>query len=363
MSLRKNIKEYFTYSTAEKRGILLLLILLVGIYIVPVFLKSDNGEEIVFDEEKQAEFQKMIKGFEGRSDRKNEVKYFKFDPNTASEEQLRKLGFKEFQIKNLKKYRSFGGRIKNKSDLQKIYGITKDDYNRLKAFIQIKRIAKRKIEEQEAKKRKTYLFAFNPNELSISGWDSLGVDNRIANRIQNYIKAGGEFNSKNDLKRIYGFDTLVLAKLIPYIKIPKQGAAKYVRVKRPINLNNCDTTELKSLPGIGSVLSKRIIKYRNMLGGFVQKKQLLEVYGVSKDKYGKIIELLTVDTTQIIKIRLSFVNSEKLYQHPYISRRTAVDIIRYRQKTGGIRVVSELKTNNLIGDSLYFKLRPYLSIE
>lgn len=363
MSIRRNIKEYFSYSTAEKRGLLILLILLVVVYVMPILLKTDNGEEIIFEEEKQVKFQKIIEDFEERSISKKEVEYFKFDPNTVTEVQLRKLGFKEFQIKNLKKYISIGGRIKNKSDLQKIYGISKDDYNRLKAFIQIKSNAKAKIKKQEFKKRKTYLFIFNPNKLSILGWDSLGVDNKIANRIQNYIKAGGGFNSKNDLKKIYGFDTVMLAKLSPYIIIPKQVFAKHDKVKRIINLNNCDTTELKSLPGIGSVLSKRIIKYRNILGGFVQKKQLLEVYGVSKDKYGRIKGLFAVDSTQIIKIRLNSANSEQLYQHPYITRRTAVDIIRYRQKIGEIKILEELKIKGLINDSLYFKLRPYLLIE
>lgn len=363
MSLKKNLKEYFSYSTAEKRGLIILLVLLVGIYVIPVFFKNNDGEKIIFDEEKQAKFQKIIGDFEKRSVGKNKVEYFNFDPNTATQEQLRKLGFKEFQIKNLNKYRSIGGRIKNKSDLQKIYGISKDDYNRLKEFIQIKSNVKTQIKKKEFKKKKSYLFAFNPNKLSISGWDSLGVDKKIANRIQNYIKAGGVFKSKNDLNKIYGFDTLILAKLKPYITIPKQVTAKYPKAKPLISLNICDTTELKSLPGIGTVLSKRIIKYRKILGGFTQKNQLLEVYGVSKDKYERISKFISVDSTQIIKIKLNYINSERLYQHPYISKRAAVDIIRHRQKKGKINSPDELKVRGLISDSIYIKLHPYLSVE
>ena len=48
-----------------------------------------------------------------------------------------------------------------------------------------------------------------------------------------------------------------------------------------ISINTVDTAEWKKVPGIGSAYAARIVKYRNLLGGFYEVEQLREVYGIS----------------------------------------------------------------------------------
>ena len=76
----------------------------------------------------------------------------------------------------------------------------------------------------------------------------------------------------------------------PFITLPerenKQDENKiYNRIKPKlppvvVEINTADSAELMRLNGIGASFSRRIVKYRNLLGGFISKEQLLEVYGM-----------------------------------------------------------------------------------
>lgn len=46
------------------------------------------------------------------------------------------------------------------------------------------------------------------------------------------------------------------------------------------NLNTASASDLLPIHGIGPVLSKRIIKYRDAIGGYTNKDQLYKVYGL-----------------------------------------------------------------------------------
>ena len=52
---------------------------------------------------------------------------------------------------------------------------------------------------------------------------------------------------------------------------------------------------LKQIYGIGSVLSKRIVRHRDLLGGFHSKSQLLDVYAMDTNVYEDFIHQISVD--------------------------------------------------------------------
>ena len=82
-----------------------------------------------------------------------------------------------------------------------------------------------------------------------------------------------------------------------------------------ISINKADSIQLKQLKGIGSVLSNRIIKYRTRLGGFVYKEQLLEVWGLTAETYGKINPHIKIDS---FPTKLSINQyAEQFINHPY----------------------------------------------
>lgn len=88
-----------------------------------------------------------------------------------------------------------------------------------------------------------------------------------------------------------------------------------------IDINTADTILLKSLPGIGSVYALRIVKYRNLLGGFIEIEQLKEVYGIKNELFEQIKPLISIQTKQIKKIKAdSLWYKPYAFYHPYLSK-------------------------------------------
>ena len=62
----------------------------------------------------------------------------------------------------------------------------------------------------------------------------------------------------------------------------------------PVNINTADTAELAGLPGIGEVLARRIVDYRNAHGSFTAVEQLTNVEGIGEGKLEAILEQITI---------------------------------------------------------------------
>ncbi|MEZ4907726.1 MAG: helix-hairpin-helix domain-containing protein [Saprospiraceae bacterium] len=78
---------------------------------------------------------------------------------------------------------------------------------------------------------------------------------------------------------------------------------KTEKTKLNIDINFCDEAELQKLNGIGEVLSARIIKYRNLLGGFVTIDQLKEIYGLSDETYESIKDQIVIDVKLLKRLK------------------------------------------------------------
>ena len=64
-----------------------------------------------------------------------------------------------------------------------------------------------------------------------------------------------------------------------------------------INLNKADQQTLETLPGIGPELAARILAYRQTVGGFVAKEQIMDVEGIGEKRYAELEQLITVEVT------------------------------------------------------------------
>lgn len=94
-----------------------------------------------------------------------------------------------------------------------------------------------------------------------------------------------------------------------------------------IELNAADSVTLESLPGIGPAFASRILKYRKLLGGYVDVVQLKEVYGMPEETYEKIKPLCKIDPSKvnILSAELLWENPYKIY-HPYLSKELKLEI-------------------------------------
>lgn len=359
MSLKKIIREYFSYSTSEKRGLLVLALMLIAVFVLPEIFNSDSKP--TFTPKKSEELDSIMAVLANKSKLKK-PDLFLFDPNKASADEFKRLGLRDYQARNILKYREKGGVFRSKSDFRKIYGIKDDDYIRLKDYINVPAVIKKKeIKNIATRGVELELFDFDPNTITKAEWEKLGVDARMSKRIIKYLSTGARFKCADDIGKIYGFDSLLLVRIKPFVQIiPLKEESVKIEL---IDLNFADTTILKTLPGIGKILSNRIIKYKDMLGGYISKSQLLEVYGISKETFQSIENRVFVSPVVLQKISINDCSAKSLEKHPYISKRMSSDIVKYRVRVGKYSSVEDLKNKHLLSDSVFQKIQPYLSIE
>jgi competence protein ComEA len=210
---------------------------------------------------------------------------------------------------------------------------------------------------------------FNPNNLPEEKWAQIGLTNKQIRTIKNFEEKGGKFYKKEDLRKIYGISEADFRALEPYIEIPMQqyDKKKYEikEQKAPqkiVEINSADSAQLIDISGIGPFFARRIIKYRDRLGGFIAKEQLLEVYGMDSTRYLKIIPFISVNTLQIRKTDLNTATFKDLMKNPYIDFYLAGAIIKYRNKNGKFSSLGELMKVSLVYDEVYRKISPYLTV-
>ena len=222
------------------------------------------------------------------------------------------------------------------------------------------------------KPSKIFLFDFNPNTLPAEGWEKLGVNDRTISTIQNYLSKGGKFRQPDDIKKIWGLHDDQVKIMLPYVKIPatETGAASYPAEKKKeyprketaiININQCDSFGLVSLPGIGPGYARRIIKFRDKLGGFYSAEQVSETFGLPDSTFQKIKSYLRVSVENIKKININTATLDELKEHPYIRYQLANAIIGYRTQHGTFPGVDNIKKIMMVTDSIFLKFSPFLT--
>jgi DNA uptake protein ComE-like DNA-binding protein len=215
---------------------------------------------------------------------------------------------------------------------------------------------------------KEALFVFNPNTVKKEQLIQLGFNEKTATTLLKYRSKGAIFKTNEDLKKVYGVTDDLYTKLEPYILIPskdnpieKNNTLLKTPVKKEIKiieLNTADSISLLPLPGIGGGYAKRILKYRSLLGGFVSKEQLKEVYGFSDSLYNMVQSYVTINTTMVTKINLNTENFKELNAHPYISYDETKAIFNYRRKNGLIKNHDQIK--EILSEETIKKIEGYL---
>ena len=166
--------------------------------------------------------------------------------------------------------------------------------------------------------RRVESFRFNPNTVSIEDLMRLGFSEKQAQAIDNYRQKGGRFRRPSDFARSYVVSDSVFARLEPYIVIPKT------------DINRADSAALDALPGIGPYFARKIIEYRQRLGGYSYKEQLLDIYNFDQEKYTALSDLISCSKPST-PFRLWTLPEDSLRLHPYIrTRQAAHSIVLFR---------------------------------
>lgn len=221
------------------------------------------------------------------------------------------------------------------------------------------------------------LFQFDPNTLSNEGWRRLGVSERTANTIHNFLAKGYRFKEANDIRKIYGMNSTLADRLIPFVRITSTRQSGYYNITLPLNnndrktesvkyipklidINEADTSQFISLPGIGSKLATRIINFRQKLGGFYDINQVAETYGIPDSTFQMIKGRLACNKSAIKTININTADANELKMHPYLKWSIANAIVNYRNQHGSYRSADDLRKIEILTDDIIFKIAPYL---
>jgi DNA uptake protein ComE-like DNA-binding protein len=359
MNFKRFVQDYFTFSRNERKGItiLLILIFLLGI-----------ANKVIFYFEKPVRID--INLLDSASNKLGVVsdsinlrtlsqKLFRFNPNTIDSVALDSLNLPIAVKSNLLKFRNRSGKFYSAADFKRIYGVTDSLYTRVEPylFVESNTTAKPAVSERPD------LFMFDPNKATNRDFQRLGLSDKQITTIRNYLGKGGSFRSKDDFFKIYGISDHQKEILSNYILIRENLKVVEKNIETvnsaKIEINSADSITLEQLPEIGEKLSKRIVKYRDILGGFYSFDQLKEVYGLNEQTIKVIEGLMTIDASKIRKLDLNFSDLKELSKHPYIRKNLAEKIIKFRSAHGSIADLTILYDNMILNIDEYNRLQPY----
>ena len=205
-------------------------------------------------------------------------------------------------------------------------------------------------------------YVFPEQKIKIENWGTITTDPEIFSDISDtdiyYEKQG---NHAYNIKGHAG----ISEKRTPYAGISplKSGSAVTAprgQEKHLIDINSCDSLTLIALPGIGPVLSARIIKYRSFIGGFASVEQLREIYGLPEETYEMIKGRLIADSSGKRKIKVNSADFRELSHIHYLEKYDISAILKYRELKGRINGIEDLMENNILTPDKAHKVEPYM---
>jgi competence protein ComEA len=168
----------------------------------------------------------------------------------------------------------------------------------------------------------------NPNLAEVDDWIRIGFSNKISERIYKFIKLKGGIKKSSDLLSVYGLRQEWLSQI--------QDSLEFIIPK--IDIQFANENSLVSVKGIGEIYAKRIIKYRQKLGGYTSISQLNEVYGIDSVLLLSISDRIICSPNDIILLNINSIGYNELYKHPYISKKEAMAIILARSEKGKLNI-------------------------
>ncbi len=376
---RQFIRAYFHFGRKDRRGIRVLGILLL--LIIAGHVAVDNLH--IHSRTDYSAFKRALNAWEKeKTAAVTNRRLFVFNPNRIGEEELKELAIPAFVKENILKYRAAGGNFKSPADLRKIYGMNDSIFAVLEQYIRFPSFSEKQDrktlprppedlpEEEPLKKQPTAAprteGTFDPNKADREVLARFGFNRFQARNLIGYRENGGIFRVPGDLQKIYGVDSAFFSAIRRNIKIEGgkavQPGKEPAKPAEPFELNGADSLQLMNLSGVGPAFAGRILKFRNLLGGFYSGDQLREVYHITDQACNNILENSWIDTLRIKKLRLNFAAYPELLRHPYLEKRHVEAILHYREENGPFASLQEVLRAGVIDTSSFEIVRPYLSV-
>ena len=362
--MKNFIKEYFNFSKREQNGMLVLFIILVVLIGANIFVSVHKSNQKVDFSDFESEIDSFLIYQQTHFD---DSELFAFDPNTASREDLLRLGLSPKSVNGIINYREKGYKFYKPEDITRVRTLKPEEYEVIKDYIVIEKPSynnqqyHHEYSQQKGEHAEAQLFDFDPNTATKDELELLGFKPWQAENILKYRSKGGKFKQASDITKMHGIDNDFAEKLMPYIKIgTKEESASYDIL---VNVNTASEADFQMLKGIGAAYSKRIVAYREKLGGFIALEQVREVYGMTDELYNSISANLEIKGEPVRTININTADFKTLVSHPYIDKNIANAILNYRDFAKTIRSTDELVKQKAVSKNEYDKISKYISVE
>jgi len=305
--MKNRLNSYFSFSKKELNGILVLLLLVSLILVFPFCYRlfdepeqydlTQFQEEIVSFRASAVERKKNYSSFRDEIEKRIiDPQYFEFDPNKASSSEWHRLGLSQKQIRVVSNYLAKGGKFYRKEDLKKIYSITEKQYTSLEPYIEIKQRMSYPSRERTLPVAHNNISKVNKSSLVVelntadsASLDQLrGIGPAFASRIIRLRNRLGGFYRKEQLKEVYGMDSL------RYSQLENQIAVSASSIKR-LNLNISTFEDLRHHPYLTFKQINAIIQYRKQHGNYSSADDLRKVLILNEEIIRKIEPYLSFD--------------------------------------------------------------------
>jgi competence protein ComEA len=317
--MKKRSLEWLYFTRGERISAAMLLFLCVIVLLVPDWLRqkhnppptdfSELQAQIAFFRSDSAILNTSDPAFTGKFPKDTAAARavaapFPFDPNTASEADLLRLGLPKSAVRGIIAYRKYGAVFRKREDVQKIYALSETDYRRVEPYIELPDAKTLAAQKQEQAPR--------PATYSGGGAES----------------GGPVFEGQLDINRA------------------------------PLEM-------WQQLPGIGEKRARQIVNFREKLGGFVSIEQVAEVRGLPDSIFQKIRPYLVPNNESIRKMNLNAVTIDDLTAHPYCSEKQASMLVLYRQENGYFKSVNDLQHIGAFSNDPKWlaRIKPYLDVK
>lgn len=215
--------------------------------------------------------------------------------------------------------------------------------------------------KMDAKNSKPKIYLFNPNFISDYKGYKLGMSVQEIDRLLAFRKENKYVNSAKEFQNVTKVSDSILNVMAPYFKFPdwvnnkkqntkfkeytsyqNQAFAKKEKIVF-IDINEATKEDLVKIYGIGDAVSIRILKQKELLGGFVSMEQMKDVWGLSPE----VIENLNTHFKVLAlprfkKIEINNASLKELSQFHYFRYSLAKEIVTYRSMNGNIKNIEDL---------------------
>lgn len=217
------------------------------------------------------------------------------------------------------------------------------------------------------------IFPFNPNYITDHKGYALGMSLEELDRLFDHRDENKFINSAEEFQKVTQISDSLLNKIAPYFKFPawvktepvvqKKSHQNNNEVVKIWDLNRATAEELMRINGIGPTLSKRIIKFRDRLGGFVVNEQLYDVYGLEPEVVQRTLQRFQVlQQPTIKKININKATAEELSQLVYITQDMAREIVSHRKRNGLFSSLNELSGVESFPADAIERIKLYLTL-